>query len=81
MKQRGYGQIVEFDSHLLDYSCDSETLGKLERYASPNAARWLSEDFGKFRTHGWDKVYVLRRHRVFPVPAFSSIYRHFFGLV
>ncbi len=34
MKQRGYRQIVEFDSHLLDYSCDNETLGKLERYAS-----------------------------------------------
>ena len=34
IKQLGYRQTGEFDKHILCHSCDNETLGKLDRYAS-----------------------------------------------
>jgi len=34
MKKRGYRQSGEFDTDILCYTCDNETLGKLDRYAS-----------------------------------------------
>ena len=34
IKQRGYRKTGEFDKHILCHSCDNETLGKLDRYAS-----------------------------------------------
>ena len=34
IKQSGFRQSGEFDSHILCYSCDNETLGKLDHYAS-----------------------------------------------